>query len=198
MTKFVDIKNIDPIILFKEKYEDAKQADQKNIEAICISSFNKTKKEVDSRFVNLKFVDGDDFIFFSNYDSPKSKAFMSHSQISACIFWESINTQIRFKAKIKRTSVKFNKKYFKKRSSEKNILAISSNQSNEIASFKDVLEKYENVKNNYNNTECPDHWGGFSFKPYEIEFWEGNEFRLNKRTLYRFQEKSWHSLILEP
>jgi|TARA_B100001540_G_C15815343_1_gene646937 pyridoxamine 5'-phosphate oxidase len=198
MTKFVDIKNIDPIILFKEKYEDAKQADQKNIEAICISSFNKTKKEVDSRFVNLKFVDGDEFIFFSNYDSPKSKAFMSHSQISACIFWESINTQIRFKAKIKRTSVKFNKKYFKKRSSEKNILAISSNQSNEIASFKDVLEKYENVKNNYNNTECPDHWGGFSFKPYEIEFWEGNEFRLNKRTLYRFQEKSWHSLILEP
>ena len=198
MTKFVDIKNIDPIILFKEKYEDAKQADQKNIEAICISSFNKTKKEVDSRFVNLKFVDGDEFIFFSNYDSPKSKAFMSHSQISACIFWESINTQIRFKAKIKRTSVKFNKKYFKKRSSEKNILAISSNQSNEIASFKDVLEKYENVKNNYNNTECPDHWGGFSFKPYEIEFWEGNEFRLNKRTLYRFQEKSWHSLSLEP
>ena len=198
MTKFVDIKNIDPIILFKEKYEDAKQADQKNIEAICISSFNKTTKEVDSRFVNLKFVDGDEFIFFSNYDSPKSKAFMSHSQISACIFWESINTQIRFKAKIKRTSVKFNKKYFKKRSSEKNILAISSNQSNEIASFKDVLEKYENVKNNYNNTECPDHWGGFSFKPYEIEFWEGNEFRLNKRTLYRFQEKSWHSLILEP
>ena len=198
MTKLVDIKNIDPIILFKEKYEDAKQADQKNIEAICISSFNKTKKEVDSRFVNLKFVDGDEFIFFSNYDSPKSKAFMSHSQISACIFWESINTQIRFKAKIKRTSVKFNKKYFKKRSSEKNILAISSNQSNEIASFKDVLEKYENVKNNYNNTECPDHWGGFSFKPYEIEFWEGNEFRLNKRTLYRFQEKSWHSLILEP
>ncbi len=141
MTKFVDIKNIDPIILFKEKYEDAKQADQKNIEAICISSFNKTKNEVDSRFVNLKFVDGDEFIFFSNYDSPKSKAFMSHSQISACIFWESINTQIRFKAKIKRTSVKFNKKYFKKRSSEKNILAISSNQSNEIASFKDVLEK---------------------------------------------------------
>ena len=198
MTKFVDIKNIDPIILFKEKYEDAKQADQKNIEAICISSFNKTKKEVDSRFVNLKFVDGDEFIFFSNYDSPKSKAFMSHSQISACIFWESINTQIRFKAKIKRTSVKFNKKYFKKRSSEKNILAISSNQSNEIASFKNVLEKYENVNNNYNNTECPDHWGGFSFKPYEIEFREGNEFRLNKRTLYRFQEKSWHSLILEP
>ena len=123
---------------------------------------------------------------------------MSHSQISACIFWESINTQIRFKAKIKRTSVKFNKKYFKKRSSEKNILAISSNQSNEIASFKNVLEKYENVKNNYNNTECPDHWGGFSLNHMRLNFGEGNEFRLNKRTLYRFQEKSWHSLILEP
>ena len=53
MTEFVDIKNIDPIILFKEKYEDAKQADQKNIEAICISSFNKTKKEVDDLYKNL-------------------------------------------------------------------------------------------------------------------------------------------------
>ena len=50
---------------------------QKNIEAISISSYDLKHKEVSSRFVNLKFLENDEFIFFSNYDSPKSLAFNS-------------------------------------------------------------------------------------------------------------------------
>jgi pyridoxine/pyridoxamine 5'-phosphate oxidase len=33
------------------------------------------KNEVDSRYVNLKFISNDEFIFFSNYDSPKASSF---------------------------------------------------------------------------------------------------------------------------
>ena len=56
MIKFKNISQDKPFVLFREKYELALNAGQKNIEAISISSFNKEKNEVDSRYVNIKFL----------------------------------------------------------------------------------------------------------------------------------------------
>ena len=198
MIKFNNIKQDIPYLLFKEKYDMAYKAKQKAIEAISISSFNKNKNEVDSRFVNLKFIENDKFIFFTNYNSPKASDFNSLNQIAALVYWSSINTQIRLKAKIKKTPDAFNQKYFFDRSLEKNALAISSNQSKPIGSFKQIQENYKYSLENDNLKKCPKNWGGFSFVPYEFEFWEGNEFRLNKRNLYRKDHNDWKHYILEP
>ena len=65
-----------------------------------------------------KFIDVNDF-FLHNYDSPKSQAFSTNSQISALIHWSSINVQIRMKAKISKTSKEYNKEYFSNRSKTK-------------------------------------------------------------------------------
>jgi pyridoxamine 5'-phosphate oxidase len=198
MIKFNNITQNIPYTLFQDFYSNALRQGQKNIEAIAISSYNPAKKEVDSRFVNLKFIQNDEFIFFTNYNSPKSIAFNANSQISALIYWHTINVQIRIKATIKKTTVEFNKEYFKNRAKSKNILAISSNQSNIISSYNKVLSKYEDVKNSSNLEECPKYWGGYSFTPYEIEFWEGHQNRLNNRNLYKKDEKTWSRFTLEP
>ena len=198
MIKFNNLNQAIPYLLLKDKYDDAIGAGQKGIEAISISSYNKEISEVDSRFVNLKFISNDEFIFFSNYDSPKASSFNSHSQIAALLYWSSINVQIRMKAKIKKTSNEFNQKYFFDRSEEKNALAISSNQSKPINSYNQVKENYNKSLKNDNLKECPKYWGGYSFIPYEIEFWEGSEFRLNKRNLYKKDNTSWNHCILEP
>jgi pyridoxine/pyridoxamine 5'-phosphate oxidase len=102
------------------------------------------------------------------------------------------------KAKIKKTSEEFNQKYFFDRSEEKNALAISSQQSKKIESFEQVKENYNKSLNNNDLKICPKYWGGFSFTPYEIEFWEGDEFRLNRRNLYRKDNTTWNHFILEP
>ena len=185
MIEFNNFNQEIPYLLFKEKYEEAFKAGQKGIEAISISSYNKELKEVDSRYVNLKFIINDEFIFFSNYDSPKAVAFNSQNQIAALLYWESINVQIRIKATIKKTSDKFNQKYFFDRSKEKNALAISSKQSMQIDSFDEVKVNFEESLKNDDLKKCPNYWGGFAFTPYEMEFWQGNEFRLNKRILYK-------------
>ena len=198
MINFDNLNKEDPYIVFKEKYEQALKAGQKGIEAISISSFNNKISEVNSRYVNLKFINNDEFIFFSNYESPKAAAFNSHNQIAALIYWSSINVQIRMKAIIKKTSDEFNQKYFFDRSKEKNALAISSKQSKKIDSFEQVKENYNKSLNNDDLETCPKYWGGFSFVPYEIEFWEGNEFRLNKRNLYKKDNTNWNHYILEP
>ena len=138
------------------------------------------------------------FIFFSNYNSPKSLAFESHNQVSVNIYWPTINLQIRMKAKISKKKRSYNQAYFLKRSSEKNALAISSDQSKSISSYDLIVKKYNEVKKDRDLKECPDYWGGFSFNPYEIEFWEGNRHRLNKRNVYRLDNNIWHHNILEP
>ena len=103
MIQFSNLNQEKPYLLLKMKYDEAYDAGQKNIEAISISSYNKELREVDCRYVNLKFVTNDEFIFFSNYNSPKASAFSSFNQIAALFYWSSINVQIRMKAKIKKT-----------------------------------------------------------------------------------------------
>ena len=85
----IDIKNINkegPYLILQKKYLEALDAGQENIEAISISTYNSDKDEVDSRFVNLKIIKNEDFIFFTNYNSPKSLAFKNKNQVSVLIF----------------------------------------------------------------------------------------------------------------
>ena len=198
MIQFNNLNQEMPYLVFKEKYNESLNAKQKNIEAISISSYNKEISEVDSRYVNLKLVTNDEFIFFSNYDSPKASSFNSHNQIAALVYWPSINVQIRMRAKIKRTTDEFNQNYFFDRSEEKNALAISSNQSKPINSYSQVKENYNKSLKNDDLKKCPEFWGGYSFTPYYFEFWEGHESRLNKREVYEKSDDSWKHLILQP
>ena len=198
MIKINDLNQEKPYLVFKEKYDEAINANQKNIEAISISSYSTELNEVNSRFVNLKFIQNNEFIFFSNYMSPKSNEFVNHNQITGLFFWNSINTQIRIKALIQKTSKDFNKSYFYNRAKEKNALAISSNQSKTINSYKSVEHKYKKSLKESDLRECPDYWGGYSFIPYYFEFWKGHESRLNKRESYQIINGKWHCSILQP
>ena len=198
MIEFKNLYQETPFLIFNEKYCEALDAGQKNIEAIVIASYNKESKEVDSRFVNLKFIDGNQFIFFTNYNSPKSISFSTHSQISALLYWSSTNVQIRMKASINKSSSQFNQKYFKDRSSDKNALAISSNQSKPIESYSLVKKNYKQSLESDDLKKCPEYWGGYSFTPYYFEFWVGHQSRLNKRDVYELNGEDWIHSILQP
>jgi pyridoxamine 5'-phosphate oxidase len=198
MINFINDNSEKPYIIFRKKYNSALKKNQPAIEAISISSYSLINSEVDSRYVNLKYVDDKEFIFFTNYNSPKSAAFDSHDQITALIYWSSINVQIRMKAQIKKTSKEFNQKYFYERSKKKNALAISSNQSKQIDSYNQVKENYNIALNKYNLKKCPDYWGGFSFIPYYFEFWEGDDSRINKREVFEKSDGRWICSFLQP
>ena len=198
MIKFININQSIPYIMFRDKYIEATNAEQENANAMAISSFNSLSKESNSRYVNLNIIEKDRFIFFTNYLSPKAKEFEMNNQVSALIFWPKINMQIRMKCHISQTSSEYNNTYFTRRSPKKNALAISSNQSKQIDSFDLVKKNYYEVLQNNDLKKCPKYWGGFALIPYEIEFWEGDKFRLNKRTLYKKNKNHWDHFILEP
>ena len=188
-----------PYVRFSSEYNEASILDQPNIEAVCISSFDVKKSEPDSRFVNLKNITDNEWIFFTNYNSPKAKQFESIDNISASFFWHKTNCQIRIKAVIKKTSPKYSDDYFKSRHRSKNLLAIASDQSNAISSYEDFLSKYENIKERDIDLSLrPDYWGGYTFTPYYFEFWKGHESRLNKREIFTITDNVWTSSFLQP
>lgn len=198
----IDISNIandTPHLIFKHHFERAIENNQKYIEAISISSFNVESSEVESRMVNLKYIKNNEWIFFSNFDSLKSKNFFSHPQISALFFWESINVQVRIKGKIFKTSTQFSDQHYKSRTVEKNALACSSKQSQEIDSYDSVIKNYKDILKDISKIQNrPSNWGGYSFTPYYFEFWEGHESRLNKREVYEMKSNEWKHSILQP
>ena len=112
MIKFLNLNSEKPYIHFQSLYQEALDNDQKGLEAISVSSYNQASSEVEARYVNLKYIANNEWIFFSNYLSPKANQFESHSQVSILIYWASINTQIRLKAKIFKTSAEFSNELF--------------------------------------------------------------------------------------
>ena len=162
MINFININKQKPFLKFKEEYDRALLANQDVIEAISVSSFCNITKMVDARFVNLKIVDDDEFIFFTNYNSPKSKQFSSHEQVAVSLYWSATNVQIRIKAQIRKKSPKYNEMYFSKRSHKKNALlfhqSIKANRS-----YNQVKENYNKSLKNDDLKKCPEFWGGYSF-----------------------------------
>ena len=199
MIKFLNLNSEKPYSYFQALYQEALENGQKGIEAISVSSYNRASSEVEARYVNLKYIANNEWIFFSNYHSPKANQFESHSQVSILIYWASINTQIRMKAKIFKTSAEFSNEHFQGRTKEKNALAISSNQSQIIGSFDEVEKNfYETLESMTPEMVRPDFWGGYSFIPYYFEFWQGHKNRLNKRHVFELEDKEWAERFLQP
>jgi pyridoxamine 5'-phosphate oxidase len=202
MITFQEISNStsNPFKILQDNYLQAIKNNQNAIEAIAISSLDANKKYVDSRFVNLKFVNSDSLIFFSNYESNKAAQFNSNKEVmvSALLYWNTINTQIRMRGLISECDKNFSDGYFINRNSKKNALAISSQQSKKINSYNDVVSNYNFSLENSDLLKRPKYWGGYQIKPSYFEFWQGDQFRLNKRDVFEMKDNEWNHFILQP
>ena len=198
MIKFINLSKDEPYQIFKNTYDEALKKNQEAIDAVCISSFDINQNQPDARYVNLKYIKGDEWIFFSNYEGSKDHQFRKCNNISATFYWQKTNTQIRIKAKIKKTDSSFSDQHFSSRNKNKNAIAISSKQSHKINSFDEVIAKYKTTLESQNLFIRPDYWGGYYFTPSYFEFWYGHESRINKRVVFSKFNQKWKRYVLEP
>lgn len=199
MIKILDLDKSPPYKKLKILYHEAVNNNQSSIEVMSVSSYSTKHDEVDSRFVNLKYICKDKWIFFSNYESKKAEQFNSHNQVSALLYWNKIDVQIRIKGKVEITKEDFSDKHYSVRNLFKNALAHSSKQSQKIRSFKLIEDKHnEFLQKEDLLKKRPQNWGGFSITPYYIEFWKGHKSRLNYREVFELKNKEWISFILQP
>lgn len=189
-------KETSPCLKVFKLYEHAKDASQKFIEAACLSTCDDSKTP-QSRYVNIKYINDNELIFFSNYNSLKAKNIEYSNKISLVFFWDSINCQIRISGTISKLDSKRSDAHWKKRSKEKNILSTISQQSNKIKSYDQITKKFNNSLD-IDVSSRPNYWGGYSISPYYFEIWEGHPSRINKREIFELCNEEWLNYYLEP
>ena len=189
-----------PIDLFKEWFEEAKKTENNDPNAVAVGTVN-NEGYPSVRMVLLKDYDDNGFVFYTNFNSDKSKAIKLNPKISMCFHWKSLLRQIRIIGIASKVSDKEADNYFDSRSYGSRIGAWASDQSSVLNSREDLLKSIEKYKEKYpneNKVPRPANWSGWRLRPEEIEFWLDGKNRIHERLKYIRNKNYWEKFLLSP
>lgn len=190
---------IDPMEMFKTWYEEAISQKLKEANAMALTT-NTPEGFPQTRFVLLKELEADGFIFYTNYTSQKGRDLGFSDKVSITFWWNDLERQVRVKGIARKVSKERSKEYFNTRPRSSQIAALASAQSCELKS-KDLLKKkFEEIEEEFMDQPIPypDFWGGYIIEPIEIEFWQGRESRMHDRVKYTKKFSEWEKVLLQP
>ena len=152
------------------------------------------------RTVLLKYFDENGFVFFTNYESKKSKQIQKNPQAAVLFPWLDLERQVKIFGKVEKISNLESFKYFSSRPKDSQIGAWASEQSSRISSRSVLIEQFASMKKKFSKGEVPlpEFWGGYRIVPQSIEFWQGRANRLHDRFIYERQENEWTISRLSP
>jgi pyridoxamine 5'-phosphate oxidase len=196
---FLDLA--DPIELFKNWFDEAKNKEINDPNALALGTANKAGIP-SVRMVLLKGFDKNGFVFYTNLNSQKGNELKENPYATMCFHWKSLLRQIRIVGTLKQVDDKVADDYYNTRAYESRIGAWASNQSSTLENREELLKNIENFKQRYSdkdNVPRPAHWSGWNLKPQSIEFWLDGENRIHERLKYSLDKKDiWNKSLLSP
>ena len=200
--KGLDKSDLDPnpFVQFDKWFKSATQAEERIPNAMSLATVSE-EVQPSLRTVLLKYYDKDGLVFFTNYNSRKSREILDTKNVAVQFYWSSLGRQLIVLGTAEKISTMQSIKYFMTRTKGSRIGAWCSNQSEVINSRKDLMDKFEALKNKFVNMDIPmpQHWGGYRIVPKSFEFWQDGKFRLHDRFLYSLEEDgSWKLDRLAP
>ena len=188
----------DPLVLFEQWQQDASAAGLADPTGVVVATVQ-PDGSIRQRFVLLKGVSEDGFVFFTNYNSDKAAALAQNDRSSMLFPWNELDRQVSVSGKVEKIAESESDAYFAARPRASQIAAWTSQQSQPIVS-RGVLEaQYQATLDRFDATDVPrpPHWGGFRLVPERIEFWQGGEDRLHDRFVYQYSN-GWSRSRLQP
>ena len=178
-------KKIAPIELFQKWFKEAQDKEIRDPNAMQIATVSKNGFP-SIRTVLLKDIINRNFVFYTNYESRKSREIFETGKVAICFYWKSVNRQVRVVGEIDKISEKVSDQYFESRSLGSRIGAWASIQSQPLKNRETLLKRVEEFKNKFDeDVPRPKHWGGFKIVPNEFEFWQDGDFRLHDRFILK-------------
>ena len=113
-----DLVKTEPNKMFINFYDEALSLNQINIEAVCLSTVSK-ELQPRSRFVNVKYINNDGIVFFTNYHGPKGNDIDFNNKVSLAFYWNVSDSQIRIEGHAKKLTSKVSDEHWSIRSPEK-------------------------------------------------------------------------------
>ena len=191
-----DLKS-SPVEQFSLWFSQAMEADIVEPSAMSLAT---SDDSIGIRTVLLKYFDEKGFVFYTNYESKKSKQMQKNPQAAILFPWLALERQVKIIGKVEKISKLESLKYFSSRPKGSQIGAWASEQSSRISSRSILIEQFESMKKKFSNGEIPlpEFWGGYRVIPQSIEFWQGRANRLHDRFIYEREEGEWTISRLSP
>jgi pyridoxamine 5'-phosphate oxidase len=188
----------DPLVLLRDWLAQARTSALREPWAMTLATSTADGKP-SARTVLLKEVD-DGLIFFTSYESRKSRELIANPQASLLFHWDSLARQIRIEGTVTKVSTSESATYFATRPRKSQLSAWASHQSSVINGREELEAAVDKFEKEFAGSEVPlpPHWGGFRLIPREIEFWQGRENRLHDRLRYVRSGPAWSIVRLAP
>lgn len=198
---FADNPPDDPFALFSEWFEEAKEKEMNDPNAVAVASVGEDGMP-SLRMVLLKGFDDSGFVFYTNYESRKGRQILAHPKAAMLFHWKSLRRQVRIEGPVQEVSAEEADEYFASRPKQSQIGAWASAQSRPLES-RFALEKRVaqfGAKYAARPVPRPPHWSGFRVQPVYLEFWKDGAFRLHDRLVYRREapDGNWTTQRLYP
>lgn len=189
----------DPIAAFQEAFERAKKREPVEATAVVLATAD-ASGQPSARVVLLKLVDARGFGFFTNYLSRKARQLEENPKAALCVYWESIEQQIRVEGRVERISDEESDAYFASRPRMSQIGAWASRQSEPLDTRARLLGRVAKYEAKYlgRTIPRPHFWGGYRLVPERIEFWWNQLHRLHDRVAYVRDGDGWRRERLYP
>jgi len=190
-----------PMELFARWFEQACQTEQPPMEANAMSLATVDEQgRPHCRIVLLKDFDVQGFSFFGNYQSAKGRQLETCPRAALCLFWPTLERQVRIEGKVGRLSAKESDAYFYSRPPGSRLGAWASPQSEVIPDRRFLQHRMADSERRFAEKDPPrpPHWGGWRLLPDVMEFWQGRTSRLHDRLRYRLSGTHWQRERLAP
>jgi len=195
-------KNVDPnpFKQFEQWFQAAVEAEPILPEAVSLATATREGK-LSSRMVLLKDFDERGFVFYTNYESRKGIELAENPNAALVFYWRQLERQVCITGTVSRVSREESESYFRTRPRGSQIGALTSRQSQVVASREVLESQFQQWMAEYEGREIPlpSYWGGYRLSPATIEFWQGRSDRLHDRFLYKRQSGGpWQLERLSP
>ena len=197
--------DLDPLKQFRRWYKDALRTEIFQPEAMHLSTAGRHGIPT-GRFVLYKEPEKHGLpegglLFFTNFQSPKSRDIEEFPRVALTFFWKELRRQIRIQGTAQKVPDEVSDKYFETRPEGSKLGAWASSQSEVIEGRGAMEERVAHFRKKFEGGTIPrpKHWGGFIVRPRGVEFWQHRDDRLHDRIWYELQKDgSWTIQRLSP
>ncbi len=159
-----------PLDLFRHWFNSA-QGTVHEPEAMALSTVS-AEGIPSTRIVLLKQVDNRGFVFYTNYNSRKSRDLDANPHASLAFYWREVHRQVRVVGRVEKVSREESEAYFRTRPLGSRIGAWASDQSAAIGEG-ELDQQITQIKERFGikdgdvdaDIPLPDHWGGWRVIP---------------------------------
>lgn len=189
----------DPFAMFERWYVEASAAGVREPNAMVVSTTDPDGAP-SARFVLLKGLSADGFVFFTNLSSRKGRALAAEPRIALLFPWHDLERQVRVEGSAAPLSRAEVAAYFSARPRGSQLGAWASHQSSVVAGRDELDAGYAAVQERFAEGEVPvpEEWGGYRVTPASVEFWQGRVGRMHDRLVYRRTADGWATERLAP